>query len=138
MCRLHPVFNVVKLLRAPKDPIPGRRLKPPDLQIIDGEPEYEVEAILDSRQFCNQLQFLVFWKGYSYEENTWTNENDIHAPDLVREFYRKNPGAPRRIRAVRFGKLPFCPARVVTSPRGGSDVRGINAELQSPKSDRPS
>ena len=139
MRRLHPVFNVVKLLRAPKDPIVGRRPQPPpDPQIIDGEPEYEVEAILDSRRFRNRLQFLVSWKGYGYEENTWTDENDVHAPDLVREFYRKNPGAPRRIRAVRFGKLPFRPARVVTSPRGGSDVRGINAELRTPKSDRPS
>src|SRR3979490_3374397 len=29
MSRLHPVFNVVKLIPAPKDPIPGRRAKPP-------------------------------------------------------------------------------------------------------------
>ena len=109
MRQLHPMFNVIKLLRAPKDPIVGRRPKPPpDPQIIDGEPEYEVEAILDSRRFCNRLQFLGSWKGYSYEENTWTDENDVHAPDLVREFYRKNPGAPHHIRAVRFRKLPFC------------------------------
>jgi hypothetical protein len=130
MHQLHPVFNVIKLLQAPKDPIPGRRPKPPDPQIIDREPEYKVEAILDSRQFHNQLQFLVSWNGYDYKENTWTNENDVHTPDLVQEFYRKNLGAPR-IHAVRFRKLPFCPARVVTSPRGGSDVRGINAKLQS-------
>jgi hypothetical protein len=133
MHRLHPVFNVIKLLRAPKDPIPGRRPKPPpDLQIIDREPEYEVEAILDSRQFCNQLQFLVSWNGYDSKENTWTNKNDVHAPDLVREFYQKNPGAPRHIRAIHFRKPPFRPACVVTSPKGGSDVRGINAELRSP------
>jgi hypothetical protein len=139
MRRLHPVFNVVKLLRAPNDPIPRRRPKPPpDLQIIDGEPEYEVEAILDSRHFRNRLQFLVSWKGYGYEENTWTNEGDVRAPDLVREFYRRNPGAPRRIRAVRFGRLPFRPARAVTSPRRGGDVRGTNAKVRSPNSDRPS
>jgi hypothetical protein len=125
MRRLHPVFNVVKLLRAPVDPIPGRRSEPPpDPEIIDGEPEYEVADILDSRRFRGKLQFLVSWKGYGYEENTWSDEKDVHAPDLIREFYRKHPGAPRRIRAVHFGKLPFKPARAVTSPRWGSDVRG--------------
>jgi hypothetical protein len=49
MRQLHPVFHVVKLLQVPNDPILGQLLKPPlDLQIIDGEPEYEVKAILDS------------------------------------------------------------------------------------------
>jgi hypothetical protein len=139
MCQLHPVFNVVKLLRAPKALILGRHPKPPpDLQIIDGEPEYEVEAILDSWHFCNRLQFLISWKGYGYEENTWTDEDDVRAPDLVREFYQKNPGAPCCIHAVHFGKFPFHPAHVVTSPRGGSDVRGTHTELQSPNSDQPS
>jgi hypothetical protein len=105
---------------------------------INGEPKYEVETILDSQHFHNRIQFLVSWKGYGYEENTWTDENDVHTPDLIREFYRKNPGAPHRIHAVRFGKLPFPPTSMVTLPRGGSDVRGINAKVQSPKSDQPS
>jgi hypothetical protein len=60
MRRLHPMFNVIKLLRAPKDPIVGRHPKPPpDPQIIDGEPEYKVETILDSRHFHNQLQYSL-------------------------------------------------------------------------------
>jgi hypothetical protein len=84
MSRLHPVFNIVKLFRAPSDPIPGRRsAPPPDPEIIDGEPEYEVEDILDSRRFRGRLQFLVSWRGYGYEENSWTDERDVHAPDLV-------------------------------------------------------
>jgi hypothetical protein len=49
MHQLHPMFNVVKLLQASKDPIIGRHPKPPpDPQIINGEPEYEVETLLDS------------------------------------------------------------------------------------------
>ena len=122
---LHPVFNIVKLLPAPSDPIPRRRSDlPPDLEIIEGEPEYEIEKVLDSRRFRGRLQFLVSWKGYGYEENSWTDERDVHAPELVQEFYRQHPGAPRRIRAIHFGKIPFRPARVVTSPRRGGDVRG--------------
>src|SRR6266568_8831209 len=50
MKRLHLVFNVVKLTPAPNDPIPGRRTAPPPPpELIDGEEEYVVEEILDSR-----------------------------------------------------------------------------------------
>jgi len=48
--QLHPVFNVVKLTLAPDDLITGRKMKdhlPPI--VIDGEAEWEVEEILDSR-----------------------------------------------------------------------------------------
>jgi hypothetical protein len=47
--QLHLVFPVVKLSRALPDPILGHRpAPPPPLTLIDGEAEYEVEAILDS------------------------------------------------------------------------------------------
>jgi len=49
MRQLHPVFNVVKLSAAPEDLIPGRKLQAPLPPIVvDGEPEWEVEEILDS------------------------------------------------------------------------------------------
>ena len=54
MSRLHPVFNMVKLLAAPNDPIHGRHsAPPPEPALIDdnGNEEYKVEAILDSRMF---------------------------------------------------------------------------------------
>jgi len=48
--QLHPVFNMVKLSAAPDDPIPGRKPRAPLPPIVvDGEPESEVEEVLDSR-----------------------------------------------------------------------------------------
>ena len=103
MNRVHLVFHVVKLKLAPQDPI-GRHVQPPpDPVVIGGEPEYKVEHILDSWMFQRKLQFLVSWKGYGIEENTWVNEEDLHAPRLVMEFYRLNPGALRQIRLVSWG-----------------------------------
>ena len=96
--KIHPVFNVVKLRVAPEDPIDGRHANlPPAPEIIDGEPEYEVEKILDSRIYYRKLQFLVAWKGYGREENSWVKAEDIHAPDLIKEFYWTHPDAPRQI-----------------------------------------
>jgi len=50
MKQLHPVFNVVKLTPALDNPITGWKTEdhPPPI-VIDGEPEWEVEEILDSR-----------------------------------------------------------------------------------------
>jgi hypothetical protein len=59
---------------------------PPD--IIEGEPEWEVEQILKSQLFGQnkKLQYFVRWKGYSPSHNLWVNESDIFAPDLIKEF----------------------------------------------------
>ena len=122
--RLHPVFPVVKLLPAPKDPIPGRRNKPPpDPILVDGEEHYEVEAILDSRMSRGWLQFLIQWKDYSYEHNSWENATDVHSPALVNEFYSTHLGAPRHIRVadfdyITFRSFPNCSAGS-SLPKGG-------------------
>jgi len=70
--QLHPVFNVVKLSAAPDDPIPGRKPQaPPPPIVVDGEPEWEVEEVLDSRWHRRRFQFLIKWKGFSREHNSW-------------------------------------------------------------------
>ena len=108
MRRLHPVFNVVKLTPAPTDPIVGRRPKlPPPPELIEGEDEYLVEEILDSKMFRGRLRFLIKWEGYGVEHNTWEYATDVHAPKCLAEFYRKHPAAPRQIRAAIFSSIPF-------------------------------
>ena len=95
MSWLHPVFNVVKLLQAPEDPIPGWKARlPPPLEMVDGEEHYVVEQVLDSQLMRDQLQFLVKWEEYGYEKNSWIPESDIAALDKIQEFYNAHPGAP--------------------------------------------
>ena len=68
--RIHPVFNSNVLKQAATDLFPGQQLqnKPPP-NIIKGQEEYEVEAILDKKVKQNGVQYRVKWKGY--EETTW-------------------------------------------------------------------
>ena len=108
MSRLHPVFNVVKLTSAPSDPIPGRLSEPPPpLEIVDGEEEWIVEEILDSKVINRKLRYLVKWEGYGIEHNSWEPWDNVHAPELVVDFYRKHPGAARHVRAAIFQTIPF-------------------------------
>jgi len=89
---------VVKLTPTPHNLIEARHLKPPPPpELIEGEEEYLVEEILDSKMFRGRLRFLIKWEGYSMEHNTWEYTTDVHAPKCLEEFYRKNPSTPRQI-----------------------------------------
>ena len=103
MSHLHPIFNVIKLLPTPSNPIPGWKASPPPQpELVDGEEHYVVEWILDSRFMRGHLQFLMKWEGYGYEENSWVPEQDVTAPDKLREFYWIHPGAPCWICSMAF------------------------------------
>jgi hypothetical protein len=108
MSRIHPVFHVVKLMPVPTNPITGRRTKPPPSpEIVGGEERYEVKEVIDSRFYRRRLQYLVRWKGYGHEENLWLVEGDVDAPDLIAEFYRTHPNAPKRLSTLAFGQMGF-------------------------------
>jgi hypothetical protein len=82
MCRLHPVFNIVKLTTAPPDPIPGRHLQLPPLpEVTDGEDEYLVEKILDRKMFHGRLKFKIKWEGYGPEHDSWEYATEVYAPE---------------------------------------------------------
>ena len=70
---------------------------PPD--IIEGEKEYEVEWIMNSR--CHgqkkKLQFLIQWKGYSPAHDSWEDTTGVRAPALVEEYYRRKTTAVRTV-----------------------------------------
>jgi hypothetical protein len=110
MRRLHPVFNIVKLTTAPPDPIPRRHPQPPPPpEVIEGEDEYLVQKILDSKMFRGRLKFKIKWEGYGPEHNSWEYATEVHAPERVADFYQRNPAAPRQIRAAVFSEIPFRP-----------------------------
>jgi hypothetical protein len=110
MWRLHPVFNVIKLTAAPTDPIPGRHpTLPPPPEMIEGEEEYLVEEILDSKMFWGKIKFKKKWEGYGPEHDSWEYAAEVHTPERIADFYQKNPAAPRQIRAATFSQIPFQP-----------------------------
>ena len=98
MKQLHPVFNVVKLTLALDDLITGRKMEDHPLPIvINGEAEWEVEEILNSCWHQRRFQYLIKWKGYGCEHNSWESASKVSVPELTAEFHHKYPGAPRHI-----------------------------------------
>jgi hypothetical protein len=64
---------------------------PPD--IVQGELEYEVEAIINHRHHGRKqdLQYLLKWKGYPDADNTWEPADQVHAPMLIKQYHKKHP-----------------------------------------------
>ena len=54
---IHRTFHVSLLRKDPGNPLPGQQIEPPPLIVIEGEQEWEVEEILESRRYRNQLQY---------------------------------------------------------------------------------
>jgi hypothetical protein len=91
--KIHNVFHASLLTPYKETTINSNRYQEPTPDLIDGQPEWEVEAILGSRKRRQQLQYLVRWKGFSEAHDSWEPLTHISADDKVREFYQTNPTA---------------------------------------------
>ena len=56
-----------------------------------------MEQILRVRQYRRQVQYLIRWKGCSEVHDSWEPATNIHADELIQEFYKRYPKAIRNI-----------------------------------------
>jgi hypothetical protein len=54
------------------------------------------------------VQFLVKWKGYTKEHNSWEPQKNLsNAQEKIKDFYKRNGGAIRKIRKEDFDNIPW-------------------------------
>lgn len=59
--------------------------------MADGTDEvYEIEKIVKKRLRKGKTEYLIKWKDYPEEENTWETEDNIFAKDMLEEFNKQN------------------------------------------------
>ncbi|OJD23580.1 hypothetical protein ACJ73_05068 [Blastomyces percursus] len=61
----------------------------PDL--LDGEEEYQVEAVLKKRKQRNKTQYLVSWLGWGPSGDTWNQRKTYQTPRLSKFFQEQEP-----------------------------------------------
>ncbi|KAF8676560.1 hypothetical protein RHS04_06494 [Rhizoctonia solani] len=84
--KIHNIFYVGLLSKSYKSPSQPFPEKPPP-ETIEGEEEYEVEQIIDSKQQQGKWFYLIKWKGYGPEDNSWEPEELLeHSQDKIKHF----------------------------------------------------
>jgi len=87
--KIHLVVNASRV-RLYKPQIEGQKRTPPKLVIIKEEKEFKVEKILNQRMVREKKKFLVRWKSYTAEEDTWENKENLeNVKKLVKEFEKE-------------------------------------------------
>jgi hypothetical protein len=85
--KIHPVFHATLLTPYRETDLHGPNDTRPAPDLVEGEEEYEVEALLAHRRAGNRYQYLVKWKGYDTSYNTWEPERNLtHMEELLDEY----------------------------------------------------
>jgi hypothetical protein len=98
MARIHPGFHASLLKPYRSD---GTYRPPPPVILEDGSKEYEVETILSHRDMAlpnsarTVREYLVKWKGYSHEHNTWEPSSNLTScQDVLTAYLNRTQTTP--------------------------------------------
>jgi hypothetical protein len=85
------VFHISLLEPAPKSAQIDN-----NIEAEDEEEEWDVEEVLDSRTTDKgQMEYLIKWLDYGPEDNSWEPVKNLHCPEKLEEFHRRNPDRPK-------------------------------------------
>ncbi len=106
---IHPVFHVSQLEPVEENTIPNHTQPPPPPVEVDGEEQYEIAQILDSKidcQFRCPLLYRIQWLGYegTDKEFAWLPATEFSANDFTEDFHRRYPDKPGPLAKVTIQK----------------------------------
>ena len=84
--RIHLVVNISRIVRY-KEQVKGQKKEEGKLVEVEGIEEWEVEKILNKKKIRGVEKYLIQWKGFTAEGDTWERrENLKNAKELIEEF----------------------------------------------------
>jgi len=94
--KIHPVFYVSLLEPYRQNTIPGRHSPTPPPVDLEQQ-EYVIEKIKTTDIKGGHVKYLVSWKGYGLDEDTWEPYENLKdgGEDVLRQLHLDNPRKPR-------------------------------------------
>ena len=84
--RIHLVVNVSWIVRY-KEQMKGQKKEEGKLIEVERVEEWEVEKILNKKKIRGVVKYLIWWKGFTVEGDTWERrENLKNVEELIEEF----------------------------------------------------
>ena len=85
--RIHDIFHASLLSPYHETETHGPNFIKPPPDLIEGEEEYEVEAIMNHKTWGRGYRYLVKWKGYPISDNTWQPPSSFkNAQEILVEY----------------------------------------------------
>ena len=86
LMRIHPVVNVSWIVQY-KEQVRGQKKEEEKPVEVKGIKEWEVEKVLNKKKMRGVEKYLIWWKGFTAEGDTWERrENLKNAEELIEEF----------------------------------------------------
>jgi len=86
--RIHLVINVSQIVRY-KEQVKGQKKEEGKPIEVEGVEEWEVEKILNKKKIRGVEKYLIRWKGFTVEGNTWERKENLkNTEKLIEEFER--------------------------------------------------
>jgi len=84
--RIHLVVNVSQIVRY-KEQVKGQKKEKGKPIEVEGVEEWKVEKILNKKKVRGVEKYLVWWKGFTAEEDTWERKENLkNAEEVLEEF----------------------------------------------------
>ena len=94
--RIHPVVNVSQIVQY-KEQVEGQEKEKEKPIETKGVEEWEIEKILNKRKIRGVDKYLVRWKGFTAEHDTWERREDLgNAREALEEFEGRMNAEVRR------------------------------------------
>ena len=86
---IHPVFHASKLVTYTEPTITGQKPPAPMPVVKRGQEEWEVDKILQHRVRRKKTEYLVRWKGFGREEDSWEPATNLRGAKGAINDYKK-------------------------------------------------
>ena len=126
--RIHLVVNVSRIVRY-KEQIKEQNKEEGKPVEVEGVEEWEVEKVLNKKKIRGVDKYLIRWKGFMAEGDTWEKrENLKNAEELIEEFERGEVVVRRQVGEEKEYKRMELPGRFIVKVLYGWDDQKFEEE----------